>query len=108
MSTEGEYYVPESSKLPLFAAIGLGIIAVGAGSWVQGQSSLTFWVGSFVIAATLYKWFSIVINENMAGMNSDQLKRSYELVYLFRSYVLCRIFWLSMVHKGISFTLARR
>jgi len=31
MSTEGEYYVPESSKLPLFAAIGLGIIAVGAG-----------------------------------------------------------------------------
>ena len=77
MSTEGEYYVPESSKLPLFAAIGLGLIALGAGSWVQGQSSLTFWVGAFVIAATLYKWFSVVINENMAGMNSDQLKRSY-------------------------------
>ena len=77
MSTEGDYYVPESSKFPIFAATGLGLIALGAGSWVQGESSLVFWIGAFVISATLYKWFSLVIEENMAGMNSDQLKRSY-------------------------------
>ena len=46
MSTEGSYYVPESSKLPVFAATGLGLIALGAGSWVQGQSPWVFWRGA--------------------------------------------------------------
>ena len=77
MSTEGSYYVPESSKLPIFAAFGLGTLAVGAGSWVQGQSPWTFIVGALVLAFVLYAWFSLVISENIAGMNSDQLKRSY-------------------------------
>jgi len=77
MSTESNYYVPESSKLPIFAATGLGLIAYGAGSWVQGGGSMAFFAGALVLAFTLYTWFSIVIKENMAGMNSDQLKRSY-------------------------------
>ena len=77
MSTEGNYYVPEQSKLPIFAATGLGLIAYGAGSWVQGGSAMAFLAGSLVLAFTMYSWFSIVIKENMAGMNSDQLKRSY-------------------------------
>ena len=34
MSTEGNYYVPEQSKLPLAAALGMGTMAFGAASWV--------------------------------------------------------------------------
>ena len=77
MSTESSYYVPEQSKLPICAAIGMALIALGAGTWVQGGSSMAFFAGALVLAFTLYSWFSLVIKENMAGMNSDQLKRSY-------------------------------
>lgn len=77
MSTDSNYYVPEQSKLPIFAATGLGVTAWGAGNWVQGGSAMGFLVGALILAFTLYSWFSIVIKENMAGMNSDQLKRSY-------------------------------
>lgn len=76
MSTEN-YYVPEQSRLPLMAATGLGVMAYGAGSWVQGGNAIAFLVGTLILAFTLYTWFSLVIKENMAGMNSDQLKRSY-------------------------------
>lgn len=77
MSTDSNYYVPESSRLPIFAATGMGVMAYGAGSWVQGGSAAFFLAGALIMAFTLYTWFSTVIKENMAGMNSDQLKRSY-------------------------------
>ncbi len=77
MATDSNYYVPESSKLPILTATGLGIAAYGAGSWVQGGSAMVFLLGSLLLAFVLYSWFSIVIRENRAGMNSDQLKRSY-------------------------------
>jgi cytochrome c oxidase subunit 3 len=77
MSTESHYYVPEQSKLPLMAAIGMGLIAWGAGSWVQGESSTMFLVGAVVLVFTLYVWFSTVIKENMQGLPNAQVKRSY-------------------------------
>ena len=36
-----------------------------------------FFCGSLLFAFVLWNWFSQVINENIAGMNSDQLKKSY-------------------------------
>jgi len=77
MATDSNYYVPESSKLPVFTALGMGISAYGAASWVLGGSAMIFLLDSLVLAFVLYTWFSLVIKENMAGMNSDQLKRSY-------------------------------
>ena len=44
-----------------------------AGSWVQGGNAMFFLAGALILAFTLYTWFSLVIKENMAGMNSDQL-----------------------------------
>ena len=73
MSTESHYYVPEQSKLPLMAAIGMGLIAWGAGSWVQGESSTMFLVGAAVLIFTLYVWFSTVIKENMQGLPNAQV-----------------------------------
>ncbi len=77
MATDSNYYVPESSKLPILTALGMGVMAYGAGSWVQGSSPMVFLLGSVLMAFVLYTWFSTVVRENMAGMNSDQLKRSY-------------------------------
>ncbi|KJS09359.1 MAG: MFS transporter [Gammaproteobacteria bacterium BRH_c0] len=77
MATDSNYYVPEQSKLPIIMAAGLGLVAVGAASWVGGGSAMMFLAGSLVLGLTFYSWFSTVIRENMAGMNSEQLKRSY-------------------------------
>jgi len=80
MSTEGSYYVPEQSKLPLAAALGMGVMAFGAGSWViEGGTSTVFLIGAVIMAMVMYKWWSIVIEENTQGIVSDQLKHSYVL-----------------------------
>ncbi len=89
-STEYEkYYVPESSKLAIFATIGLILSIFGAASIMNdmtfgepGESTNSwsiFLFGLFFFVATLFSWFRIAIRENIAGMNSAQLKKSYVL-----------------------------
>ncbi len=82
------YYVPEKSKMAVFATIGLVLSVFGAAS---GMNDLTFgepdepaswtilYVGLFVFVATLFVWFRMAIRENIAGMNSAQLKKTYVL-----------------------------
>lgn len=77
MSTESSYYVPEQSRLPIFASLGMFLMAFGLANWILGNSALIFLLGSIVMAFVLWSWFSIVISENMRGLNSAQLKRSY-------------------------------
>ena len=80
MSTENNYYVPEQSKLPIFAATGMGVLAFGAASWViEGGSPTIFLIGLLILSLVLYKWWSIVIDENMRGLANQQLKHSYVL-----------------------------
>lgn len=78
------YYVPEQSKLPIFASIGMFLTVFGLGNWLNemsagtdGKGSTVFIIGFLVLAAVLFKWFSTVIDENIKGLNSAQLKRSY-------------------------------
>ncbi|GAB3283421.1 cytochrome c oxidase subunit 3 [Parahaliea aestuarii] len=86
-STEYEkYYVPEKSKLAIFATIGLILSIFGAS---HGLNQMTFgdgapswtilYVGLAFFAGTLFVWFRTTIRENIAGMNSAQLKKSYVL-----------------------------
>lgn len=78
-SSEGSYYVPEQSKLPIWASFGLFLTVFGAAHWMNGSSygPWIFFAGGLAFAAVLWNWFSIVISENIAGKNSPQLKRSY-------------------------------
>ncbi|WP_116368458.1 cytochrome c oxidase subunit 3 [Parahaliea mediterranea] len=86
-STEYEkYYVPEKSKLAVCATIGLILSIFGAS---HGLNQMTFgdgapswtilYVGLAFFAGTLFVWFRTTIRENIAGMNSAQLKKSYVL-----------------------------
>jgi len=79
MASEGTYYVPEQSKLPLFASLGLFLTVFGAANWLNGSDTgpTVFFCGALLFAFVLWNWFSQVITENINGMNSDQLKRSY-------------------------------
>ncbi|NRB37870.1 MAG: cytochrome c oxidase subunit 3 [Pseudomonadales bacterium] len=81
------YYVPEQSWMAILASIALGLMVIGAAG---GINSLTYktdgstsWVlligGMMLLAGVLATWFTITIRENLAGMNSAQLKRSYRL-----------------------------
>ncbi|MBL4780597.1 MAG: cytochrome c oxidase subunit 3 [Porticoccaceae bacterium] len=77
MSTESNYYVPEESRLPVLGALALGLMALGAGLLLNDGTSGILWVGTALLVSVMYIWFRTVIRENIAGMNSDQLKRSY-------------------------------
>ena len=79
MSTESSYYVPEQSKLPIITATGMGLMAYGAASWVVSGGSMIFTAGLAIMAVVMFKWWSLVIDENMRGLANDQLKRSYVL-----------------------------
>jgi len=89
-STEYEkYYVPEKSRLAVCATFGLLLSIIGAAKIMNdmtfGDSGETtyswpiFLFGLFFFLATLFGWFRTTIKENIAGMNSTQLKKSYVL-----------------------------
>jgi cytochrome c oxidase subunit 3 len=79
-----KYYVPEKSSMAVLATIGLMTSTFGAATAMNqatfgdGESSFTvMYVGLCIFAATLFSWFRTTIKENLAGMNSAQLKKSY-------------------------------
>lgn len=84
MEQHENYYVPEQSKLPIFASLGIFLTVFGLGSWLNeisaqrdGSGAMIFLIGFVLLAVVLFIWFSTVIDENLRGLNSIQLKRSY-------------------------------
>ena len=58
----------------------MGLMAYGAASWViEGGDAKIFLVGLALMTVVMYKWWSLVIDENMQGLVSPQLKHSYVL-----------------------------
>jgi cytochrome c oxidase subunit III len=85
MSTKYQtYYVPAQSAWPIIGAIGLFLIAFGAGSYVQQLKTEGSWggymllLGLAVIIFMVFGWFRTVIHESMAGLYSDQMDRSFK------------------------------
>ena len=87
MSGEQSYYVPEQSKLAICMATAVAFAIVGVGGGInglsqEGGSSLSwyiFFAGLLGIVTTMFFWFKQTIQENLAGMNSPQLNKSYVL-----------------------------
>ncbi|WP_026957610.1 MULTISPECIES: cytochrome c oxidase subunit 3 [Aliagarivorans] len=77
------YYVPAQSIWPIVGAVGLFLIASGAGFTVQQLDSEQGWgvwvlsLGVVVIIAMLFGWFGNVIQESMSGLYSEQMDRSF-------------------------------
>jgi|TARA_B110000196_G_scaffold320136_1_gene340709 cytochrome c oxidase subunit 3 len=79
------YYVPHSSKLPIFASIGIFLTVFGIGHILTDLSAdvdsafgmATLMSGGLVMGLTLFFWFSKVIEENHKQLYSDQMNRSY-------------------------------
>ncbi|MGS0681455.1 cytochrome c oxidase subunit 3 [Shewanella sp. 125m-7] len=86
MTTEHKhenYYVPEQSAWPIIGAVGLFLIAFGAGSYVSelnsegGSGGYILLAGIAVTIFMIFGWFRTVIAESMAGLYSKQMDRSF-------------------------------
>lgn len=86
-STYETYYVPEQSKFPIFASLGLFLFVFGMGNVLNdlkagdgtGGSTLITLIGFATLGTVLFNWFGTSIRENHQGLPSAQLKRSYVL-----------------------------
>jgi len=82
-SKHEHYYVPAQSAWPIIGALGLFLIAFGAGSYVQqlktdgGSGGLILLAGIAVIIFMIFGWFRTVIAESMSGLYSKQMDRSF-------------------------------
>lgn len=85
MAENQTYYVPEQSKWPIIATVGLGATLFGVASIMvngkQGESTTGSWViffiGALIMAYMLFGWFGSVIREGRAGLYSPQMDRSF-------------------------------
>jgi len=85
MADYQSYYVPEQSKWPIIATVGLGTTLYGLASIMvnsnQGESTSGAWMvflaGSLIMAYMLFGWFGSVIREGREGLYSQQMDRSF-------------------------------
>ena len=77
--TQPYYFVPAPSRHPAMVALGLGLLILGAGQWVNGHDWGKWFVlaGLIVWLATLFVWFRDAIGESERGMYSDRVDVSY-------------------------------
>ncbi len=83
MSQHERYYVPAQSPWPIVGAVGLFLIALGAGNYVAslskggGFGGYVLLAGVATILFMVVGWFRNVINESMSGLYSRQMDRSF-------------------------------
>ena len=73
------YYVPEPSRHPAMAALGLFFVIMGASQWVNDSSwgpyALLF--GMLILLTVLYQWFGDAIHESESGDYGDTIDASF-------------------------------
>ena len=78
-SSTPHYYVPEPSRHPAMAALGLFFVILGAGQWINdanwGKYSLI--LGLVIWLTVLYQWFGDAIDESVSGQYSANIDRSF-------------------------------
>ena len=87
------YFVPHSSKWPLFASVALFITMVGFATWLNEVSwgRTVFFVGIAGLLAILFKWFGDVIRESLAGHYNKQVDVSFRMGMVW--FILSEVFF---------------
>ncbi|MGY8903107.1 MAG: cytochrome c oxidase subunit 3 [Burkholderiales bacterium] len=77
--TKPYYFIPEPSRHPFMAAVGLFFVILGAGQWINdvawGKYSLL--LGMLWLFVVLYQWFSQAIGESEAGLYGRKIDFSF-------------------------------
>lgn len=102
------YYVPEMSRRPIVASVGLFLTLYGAGFFLnQIQSGAAPWgqwvmlSGLALLLTVIYGWFATTIEENASGLANAQLKRSYVmgmLWFIFSEVMFFFIFFFALFY----------
>ena len=75
------YFVPHSSRWPVFASVALFATMLGLASWLNETSwgRTTFFVGLVMLLGILFKWFADVILESISGYYNKQVDVSFRM-----------------------------
>jgi cytochrome c oxidase subunit 3 len=73
------YYVPHGTRWPIVGSVGLFLLMLGGGLWLNQSSSgsLVAGLGAIVVVVMLVGWFSNVIAESERGVYNAQVDRSF-------------------------------
>jgi cytochrome c oxidase subunit 3 len=73
------YFVPQPSRHPALAALGLFFVILGASQWVNGHAwgAYSLLLGVFTWLTVLFQWFSQAIRESESGQYSDRIDISF-------------------------------
>ena len=83
MSGYEKYYVPDQSKLPIYAAFSMFVLIMGAAGTINAVgtedsiSKYVLYFGLALMGGTLFFWFKQVVQEHLAGLDSTQLNQSF-------------------------------
>jgi cytochrome c oxidase subunit III len=73
------YYVPQPSRHPAFAALGLFVMAIGGGQWINGAEwgKYPVFIGMAWLFFILYQWFRDAVIESETGQYGHKIDLSY-------------------------------
>ena len=73
------YYVPEPSRHPASAALGLFFVILGASQWVNDVSwgKYALFAGLAIWLFVLFQWFSDAIHESESGQYGRKIELSF-------------------------------
>ncbi len=77
--TAPHYYIPAPSRHPVLMALGLFLVILGAGQWVNGAGwgAYVLLAGMVVWLTVMFQWFSEAIRESEGGLYSDRIDVSF-------------------------------
>ncbi|TAK39012.1 MAG: cytochrome c oxidase subunit 3 [Lysobacteraceae bacterium] len=75
------YFVPHSSRWPLYASVALFITMVGFSGWLNEAAwgRIVFFIGIAGLVGILFKWFADVITESVRGYYNKQVDGSFRM-----------------------------
>ncbi len=77
--TTPHYFIPSPSRHPVLVSLGMLLVILGAGQWVNGSTWAPYvtLAGLVIWAIVMFQWFSQSIGESESGLYSDRIDVSY-------------------------------
>lgn len=74
-----KYFIAKSSQWPLYGSFALFFLALGIANLLHDNviGHYLFLAGAFLLTYTMFHWFSVVIDESLHGLHSQQMDRTY-------------------------------
>ncbi len=78
-NTKTDYYVPHGSPWPAVASASMFVMALGGALWLNGSDAgrAVLFLGLAGLIVMMFGWLGTVIRENIAGLYSGQVDRSF-------------------------------